>query len=138
MDTFSQESIASFRSPEHLIQAAEALEERAPSPLRLALRSLSHGPSVHDVQQHASLPKQISHPNSPKQVTFGALPALESGMPYEFDLHTILRPDGTLKTGSTSTGGEDQTWDVDMQNSQHFEQPDLHFSLPTPQHDFQQ
>ncbi|KAK4894941.1 hypothetical protein LTR49_028327, partial [Elasticomyces elasticus] len=49
----------------------------------------------------------------------------------------MLRPDGTLKTGYTPTGGEDQTWDIDVQNSQLFEQSELHFSLPTPQYDFQ-
>ncbi|KAK3619324.1 hypothetical protein LTR56_024097, partial [Elasticomyces elasticus] len=59
-------------------------------------------------------------------------------MPYEFDLHKILRPDGTLKTGATFTGGEDQTWDINVQNSQHVEQPDLHFSLPIPRYDLQQ
>ncbi|KAK5684714.1 hypothetical protein LTR17_027114 [Elasticomyces elasticus] len=49
----------------------------------------------------------------------------------------MLRPDGTLKTGYTPTGGENQTWDIDVQNSQLSEQPELDFSLPPPQYDFQ-
>ncbi|KAK4909050.1 hypothetical protein LTR49_022149 [Elasticomyces elasticus] len=126
------------KSPEHLVKAAEALEERATPLRRLALRSPSHGINDHRVQQHASLPQQMSQPSNPSQVAFGTLPASESGMQYQFDLSTILRPDGTLKTGFTPTGGEVQTWDIDMKKLQLFEQPDLHFSVPTPQYDFQQ
>ncbi|KAK6380040.1 hypothetical protein LTR81_027719 [Elasticomyces elasticus] len=146
MDTFSHGSIACSgyshsrwrRSPENLIEAAEAKVEQTTSTRQLALRSPSHGINGHRVQQHASLPQQMSQPSNPNQVAFGTLPALELGMPYQFDLSTILRPDGTLKTDFTPTGGEDQTWDIEMQKLQLFEQPDLHFSLPTPQYDFQQ
>ncbi|KAK3618325.1 hypothetical protein LTR56_024719 [Elasticomyces elasticus] len=146
MDMFSQGSIASSgyshsrwrRSPEQLIEAAEAFEERATLLRRLALRSPSHGRNGHRVQQDALLPQQMPQPSNPDLVAFGTLPAIESGVLYEFDLSTILRPDGTLKTGFTPTGGEDRTWDIDMQTSQLFEQPDLHCSLPTPQYDFQQ
>ncbi|KAK3616466.1 hypothetical protein LTR56_025934 [Elasticomyces elasticus] len=121
MDTLSRESIASSeyafprqrRSPNYLIQAAEALEEQASSLRQLASRRSSLDLDVYGVQQHAPLPPQMSQPSNLNQLPFGAPPDPILGLPYQFDLSTIIRPDGTLRTGYMPTG-EPGTWDVNM------------------------
>ncbi|KAK4902409.1 hypothetical protein LTR49_027073, partial [Elasticomyces elasticus] len=120
MDPFSQLSIADagpihcgrHRSPEHLIEAAEALEERASWLRQLAHRSQTIDSTHYGVQQHVPPLQQVVQPSNPNQLAFGALLTSVAEMPYQFDPTTIFHPDGTLRTGITPTG-EYQTWDMD-------------------------
>ncbi|KAK4903076.1 hypothetical protein LTR27_000004 [Elasticomyces elasticus] len=137
----------SHRSPGHLIQEAEVLEEKAGVLRQLAsLRLHDEAVRVHnEVQRHHEQQQQQhyhhhhhvlplpssqqprSHPSNPNQAAFGGpSPALSmSSGPecwpsrYQFDASTIFRPDGvTLRTGLTSRGGEFGNWDhVNMQPS---------------------
>ncbi|KAK4888994.1 hypothetical protein LTR27_012170 [Elasticomyces elasticus] len=138
METSSQVSVADLGSPKHLIQEAEALEEKASSLRQLAHRRQTMNASVHDVQQHVALPQQMSQPSNPNQLAFGELPTLKSGWAYQFDPLTIFHPDGTLRTGLTSSGGEFGTWDPDIQLSQLPGQHRLDFSVPSPGYQTQQ
>ncbi|KAK5733345.1 hypothetical protein LTS12_026967, partial [Elasticomyces elasticus] len=112
MDTFSQLSTADARpiqsrwrrSPEHLIEAAEALEERASSLRELARRIQSIDSTHHGVQQHVPPPQQMVQPSSPSRLAFGALLTAVAEMSYQFEPTTIFRSDGTLRTGITPTG----------------------------------
>ncbi|KAK5678214.1 hypothetical protein LTS10_009384 [Elasticomyces elasticus] len=128
------------RSPGHLIQEAEVLEEKAGALRQLAsLRIYDEAVRVHnEVQRHHEeqqqqhyhhhvLPLPLSqqprsHPSNPNQAAFGG-PSSASMEPgrcpsrHQFDASTIFRPDGvTLRTGLTSRGGEFGNWDqVHMQ-----------------------
>ncbi|KAK3616472.1 hypothetical protein LTR56_025940 [Elasticomyces elasticus] len=102
MDTFSQLSTADAGpihsrrriSSEHLIEAAEALEERASSPRQLARRSQAIDSTHYGVQQHVPPPQQMVQPSNPNQLAFGALLTSVAEMPYQFDPTTIFHPEG--------------------------------------------
>ncbi|KAK3633279.1 hypothetical protein LTR56_002516 [Elasticomyces elasticus] len=128
----------SHRSPGHLIQEAQGLEERAGVLRQLASLQI-HDDAMrvrNEVQRHQEqrqyhhhiLPRPASqqprsHPSNPNQAAFGCVVApasMVSAGPglgpsrYQFDASTIFRPDGvTLRTGLTPRGGEFGTWDVD-------------------------
>ncbi|KAK5697537.1 hypothetical protein LTR97_007675 [Elasticomyces elasticus] len=110
------------RPPAKLIEDAEALEEEASSLRQLAHRRSSFDSNVYNAQQHILPSQQMSQPSNPDQLAFGASPTSMVGSPYQFDPSTIFRPDGTLRTGLTPTGGAYGAWDVHMQNSHSFDQ----------------
>ncbi|KAK3616556.1 hypothetical protein LTR56_025886 [Elasticomyces elasticus] len=141
MDTFSQLSTADAGlihsrwriSSEHLIEAAEALEERASWLRQLARRSQTIDSTHYGVQQHVPPPQQMVQPSNPNQLAFGARLTSVAEALQQSDATTIFHSDGTLRTGITPTG-EYQTWDMDMQSPQSSGPHDLHFG----QYDFAQ
>ncbi|KAK3622745.1 hypothetical protein LTR22_024679 [Elasticomyces elasticus] len=101
MDTFGQLSTADTgpihsrwrTSSEHLIEAAEALEERASSIRQLARRSQTIGSTRDNVQQHVPPPQQMVQPSKPNQLALGALLTSVAEMPHQFDPTTIFHSD---------------------------------------------
>ncbi|KAK4895218.1 hypothetical protein LTR27_006561 [Elasticomyces elasticus] len=69
--------------------------------------------------------------SDPNWVTFGGPPISEA--PYQFD-PSMLRPDGTFRTGYTPPGGDYGMLDIDAHDSQH----QFGFGMSNPLYDAQQ
>ncbi|KAK3645159.1 hypothetical protein LTR56_009208 [Elasticomyces elasticus] len=141
--TFSRGSIADTagysrqQSPDRLLRIADALETEASS-----LRRLAHYQQVDDLEGQASSLRLLSQQqqntrtsmegfeeyggpaqamlnyeqgSDPNWVTFGDPTISEA--PYQFD-PSILRPDGTLRTGFTPPGGDYAMTDIDAHRLQ--------------------
>ncbi|TKA72227.1 hypothetical protein B0A55_07303 [Friedmanniomyces simplex] len=117
LETAWRPNIPLLTPPDHLIHAAEALEEQAPSLRELAFRRGSLDTSAYELQQQLVPQSQqmlnFSGPNDPDQMIFGAFSAELSYPPYQFDSSTLSTPDATL--GTVSTGATDGygLWDLD-------------------------
>ncbi|KAK5728700.1 hypothetical protein LTR15_001839 [Elasticomyces elasticus] len=125
------------QSPDRLLRIADALETEASS-----LRRLAHYQEMDDLEGQASSLRLLSQQqqitrtsmegfeeyggpaqamlnykqgSDPNWVTFGGPPTSET--PYQFD-PSILRPDGTLRTGFTPPGGNYAMTDIDAHRSQ--------------------
>ncbi|KAK5742246.1 hypothetical protein LTR17_003487 [Elasticomyces elasticus] len=156
--TFSRGSIATSagysrqQTPDRLLRIADALETEASS-----LRRLAHYQQVDDLEGQASSLRLLSQQqqstrtsmegfeeyggsaqtmlnyeqgSDPNWVTFGGPTMSEA--PNEFD-PSILRPDGTFRTGYTPPGGDYGMMDIDAHHSQHQDDFGIHNPLQDSQ-----
>ncbi|KAK5687513.1 hypothetical protein LTS10_001651 [Elasticomyces elasticus] len=159
--TFSGGSVANSagrnsrpQSPHRLVRIAEALETEAST-----FRRLAHHRQMEDLQGQASSLRLLSQQRQSNRtsmegyedygglaqsmvnyeqgsdsnwITFGD-PAM-SETPFQFDPSTILRPDGTLRSGYTPPGVDYGMTDIDEHDSHHH----FGFGMSNPLYDAQQ